>query len=43
MANLSRLEIIKMKPIKKGLNGFRDLFNLTYKDLGISNSLGALY
>ena len=39
MANLSRLEIIKIKPIREGLNGFRNLFNLTYKDLGVSNSL----
>jgi len=30
MANLSKLEIIKPKPIGKGLNNFRDLFNLAY-------------
>jgi len=30
MANLFKLEIIKINPIKEGLNSFRDLFNLTY-------------
>jgi len=30
MANLSRLGIIKTKPIREGLNDFRDLFNLAY-------------
>ncbi|XTI85760.1 hypothetical protein V2W45_1466592 [Cenococcum geophilum] len=39
MANLSKLNIIKIKPIGEGLNGFCDLFNLIYKDLGVSNSL----
>ncbi|XTI92038.1 hypothetical protein V2W45_1471697 [Cenococcum geophilum] len=34
--------IIKIKPIKEGLNSFRNLFNSTYKDLGVSNSLDAL-
>jgi hypothetical protein len=28
-----------MKPIREGLNGFYNLFNLTYKDLGVFNSL----
>ena len=39
MANLFKLKIIKMKPIKEGLNGFCNLFNLTCKDLGVFNSL----
>lgn len=43
MANLSRLEIIKTKPIGEGLNGFRDSFNSTCKDLGVSDSLDALH
>ena len=43
MANLSQLEIIKSKPIGEGLNGFRDSFNSTCKDPGVSNSLDALY
>ncbi len=30
-----------MKLIGEGLNGFRDLFNLTCKDLGVFNSLDA--
>jgi len=37
--NFFKLEIIKIKPIKEGLNGFRDLFNSTYKNLGVFNSL----
>ena len=32
-----------MKPIREGLNSFYNLFNLTYKDLGVSNSLNILY
>ncbi|OCL02864.1 hypothetical protein AOQ84DRAFT_368850 [Glonium stellatum] len=43
MANLSRSEIIKTKPIGEGLNDFCDLFNLTCQDLGISSSLDSLH
>ena len=42
IANLSRLEIIKIKPIGERLNGFYNLFKSIYKDLGISSSLNAL-
>ena len=41
MANLSRSEIIKTKPIGEGLDNFRDSFNLTCQDLGISSPLDA--
>jgi hypothetical protein len=43
MANLSRLEITKTKPIGEGLNDFHDSFNLTYQNLGISSSLDSLH
>ena len=43
MANLSRLEIIKTKPIGEGLNDFRDAFNLTCRDLGVSSSFDTLH
>jgi hypothetical protein len=32
-----------MKPIREGLNGFYNLFSLTYKGLGISNFVDALH
>jgi len=43
MVNYSRLEIIKTKPIREGLNGFCNLFNSAYKDLGVFNSLDVLH
>jgi len=39
MANFFKLKIIKIKPIREGLKGFRDLFNSIYKNLDIFNSL----
>jgi hypothetical protein len=39
MANLSRAEVIKSKPIGDGLNVFRDSFNSLCKDLGLSSSV----
>jgi hypothetical protein len=41
MANLSRSEIIKTKPIGEGLGSFRHSFNLACQDLDISGSLDA--
>ena len=38
MADESRSEIIKTKPIGQGLNTFRNTFNVDYKGLSISNS-----
>jgi len=32
-----------MKSIKEGLNSFRDLFNLIYKNLTIFNFIDVLY
>src|ERR1700735_2315551 len=43
MANLSKSEIIKTKPIGDGLNGFRDSFKQTCQDLGLPSSLDSLH
>jgi len=42
MADRSKSEIIKTKPIRKGLNAFRDSFNSVYKDLGILGDIDLL-
>ena len=42
MADQSRSEIIKCRPIGEGLNGFRDSFKSTYDCKGISSSFEAL-
>lgn len=43
MANLSRSEIIRSKPIGKGLDAFRDSFEPVGVALDIPSSLDALY
>lgn len=42
MADPSRLEIIKSKPIGEGLTAFRDAFRSTYADLGVPGSAGGV-
>lgn len=39
MANLSRSEVIRSKPIGNGLNVFRDSFKSLCEELGISTSV----
>ena len=38
----SKSEIIKTKPIRKGLNTFHDFFNLVYRDSGIPGNIDSL-
>ena len=42
MANLSRSEVIKSKPIGDGLNVFRDSFKSLCEELGVSTSVDGL-
>ena len=42
MVDLSRLEIIRSKPIGEGLTAFRDAFRSTYADLGVPGSAGGV-
>ena len=42
MADRSKLEIIKTKPIGKGLNTFRDSFNSVCRDSGIPGDIDSL-
>jgi hypothetical protein len=42
MADLSKSEIIKKYPIKKGLDAFRETFSLIYADLNVYESPDAV-
>ena len=42
MTDRSKSEIIKTKPIRKGLNAFRDSFNSVYRDSGIPGDIDSL-
>ena len=43
MANKLRLKVIKVNPISKGLNTFRDSFKFKYRGLGITGASTLYY